>query len=332
MNIIGVQFKINSEDFRKNGYTEHIEKFYKKSEPMDILVFPEDIGLITAFFEIESKNIPEAMENIYRKNFEKIQNLQSIYPDISFPNLLFLSLTENFVENFYNKFSELSKKYSVYTITCNNMADFKKSKPVDWKVYNTCFVFDPKGNVLFKQKKVYLTDEEKNLGISPGSLMDVKCFKIGNIKFGIAISLDAFNPDYISRIAQADVIFQPDANPGKWNAYLQNGRWQPEEWMDSAYYIAQRLANVKYVINPMMVGSIFDITFEGESSITKKSEMNDIKMAYIGNIPTTGFEQIIPAKGINSEHFIPRELAKDIKIEFEEGVLEVDYKSGNLKM
>ncbi len=325
MKIYGVQFKINSEDFEKNGYIEHIEKFYRKTQPMDMIVFPEDIGLITAFFDLNSKSVAEAMENIYRKNIEKIQNFQLLHPDISFPNLLFLSLTEDFVENFYNTFSELSKKYSVYTITCNNMAEFESNKSSDWRVYNTCFVFDPKGNVLFKQKKVYLTEEEKNLGISSGNLMDVRCFRISGLKFGIAISLDAFNPEYISRIAQSDIIIQPDANPGKWNAYLENGRWQPEEWMDSAYYIAQRLPNVKYVINPMMVGSILDIKFEGESSITKKAEKNDLKMAYIGNIPTTGFEQIIPPKGINSDDFISREYAKDMNIESDEGMLELEY-------
>lgn len=328
MYIMGVQFKISSKDFSLDHYHKHVEEFYKKTEPGDVIIFPEDIGLAVAFNGTSDKTIFEAMQSIYLKNKTIIDELQKTFPGASFIKLLFLSLTDVFVKEFHIFFSQMSKKYNVYTVTCNNMAKFKKRgkyyMPINNKVFNTCFVFDKNGKVLFEQDKVNLTQMEKDLGIDSSSLKGVRSFKMNNIKFGIAISLDAFYADYLIKLYDSDIIIQPDANPGKWNAYIENGRWQPEEWMDSSYFIAQRFPKIKYTINPMMVGNILDIIFEGQSCIAKKAEKGDSKMSYVGNPLTTGFFTILGIENFKPTEFISREKIEDRNLDFDEGVVKVE--------
>lgn len=327
MNIIGVQFSICKEDFKSEYFKRHVEEFYRKSEPGDFIVFPEDIGLLTAFSDIKSSNLADAMKEFYENSPEKISLLSDKYPDSSFQSLLFLALTDKYVREFYIPFSEFSKKYGVYTLACNNMAKFSEHggdyEASEGKVYNQAFVFGKKGELVALQKKVFLTDMENDLGLSSGRIEDVSVFNIEGRKFGIAISLDAFKLSYISRLSEAEIIIQPDANPEKWNSYLSNGRWQPEEWMDSSYYIAQRLEKTEYVVNPFMVGNVMELRFEGQSSITKKGKSEDEKIAYIGNVPTTGFHSILKAGNYDPSEFVERESVLETSLDFRDGTVSV---------
>ena len=327
MRFIGVQFKINDDDFKEN-FSAHVENFYRKTDPEDFIIFPEDIGLLTAFSGLTAQSTIEAMQVLYSRNQDVIDAIVREKEIQNFTTAIFLSLTSKFISEFYNLFSSLSKKYSVYTLSCNNMPPILR-KGERWefteaRVYNSAFVFGTSGELLFKQDKVFLTSMELDLGISGGKISQTTPFKLGNKNIGIAISLDAFMPQYLSRLEDADIIIQPDANPGKWNCVLGNGRWQPEEWMDSAYYIAQRIGKVGYVINPMMVGNLFEVRFEGQSSITKKAEETDTKMSYIGNLPSTGFQSILGIPGYDVREAIDRESVSDRLLKYEEGVIEIE--------
>lgn len=331
MKVTGIQFLISGEDFSPQGFSEHVESFYRKSEPGDMLVFPEDIGLLTAFSGIEANSTADAMQILYQKAPEDYEDLSHRFPDTPFQTILFLMLTDKFAEEFYGLFRNMSEKYSVYTVACNNMPDFElketKAVPADNMVYNSAYVFGPDGSLVARQKKVYLTEMEEGLGFTSGTLGETGTFRIGDFRVGIAISLDAFSPGYLSRIADADLILQPDANPVRWNSYLANGRWQPEEWMDSSYYIAQRLNRVQYVVNPMMVGKIMEIGFEGESNITKKGSPEDKKMSFTGNLPVTGFKEIIAPEGYDSSYFYDRESISREELKYSESTVTVDLRS-----
>ncbi|MCL4329186.1 MAG: carbon-nitrogen hydrolase family protein [Candidatus Thermoplasmatota archaeon] len=328
MEVHAVQFQIRETDFSPEGFRRHVESFYKLAEPKDILVFPEDLGLLTAFTSLPEGEIGTVISNLYQENLENVESLSGAFKDADPRESLFVSLTDKFVCDFYSVFSEFSGSYEVYSVACNNMASFRKVEqsyiPVSSKIFNTAYVFDTNGNETFRQRKVYLTEMENSLALSSGELDRVKTFDIEGRKFGIAISLDAFMPAYVARLSGADIILQPDANPGKWASYLENGRWQPEEWMESAHYIAQRLSSVRYVVNPMMVGNLADVAFEGQSSITKKASASDTKMAYVGNIPAVGFHSVSEISGFDPAAPVPRNTTDFGSLIFDEKVLSVE--------
>ncbi len=148
MRLIGVQFKINERDFN-GGFPEHIEEFYRSTNPGDFIIFPEDIGLLTAFSGIDASSSVEALQAIYSRNQGTIDAIVKENEIENFTSAIFLSLTDKFVRDFYELFSSLSRKYSVYTLACNNMPKFSRMRDTwkfsDQKVYNSAFVFDSVG-------------------------------------------------------------------------------------------------------------------------------------------------------------------------------------------
>ncbi len=306
MEILGVQMKIKEEDFSLEGFERHIESFFKKTSNGDFIIFPEEAGVLPIFgskngrtmMEATMKTINECSEkgnevtiqDLFRRNTRKIESI----------------------------FSLLSSKYSVYSLICGN---FLYDDAVG--VVNRSIVFDKAGKQIFHQDKINLTREETELGIAPGVPDKVDYFVIDGVNFAVAISLDAFVPSYVARMTNSDVIIQPDANPNVWNGFLENGRWQAEEWMDSAYYIAQRVDRVKYAINPMLTGDFYEINFQGQASICKKAEGTDSRMGYVGNDLSTGFHEIFEVKGYRKDERIERKEVLGKTLDFGEGMLSV---------
>ncbi|WP_297216991.1 carbon-nitrogen hydrolase family protein [Thermoplasma sp.] len=315
MRILAVQLKIGSRDLNLNTYRYHIEDIFRRSQPGDFLIFPEETGLPMSLGHVIDKFGIEIDETADGGEFPKSSDAGTF-------RSIFLSVGEETRNSFLSFFSEMSRKYQVYALACGNIPEETETP----RIYNTAYVFDTMGNVVFKQRKVYLTDLERNIGIDSGSMDDVRPFQLEGIKFGIAISLDAFMPDYISRLYESRVILQPDANDVKWNSFLENGRWQPEEWMDSSYYIAQRIPGVDYAVNPMMIGGFMGINFEGESAIIKKAMGTDERLSYVGNVPTTGFQDMIAPEGFDPHEFQRREDLVGLDLKLPEGVISVDIR------
>ncbi|MFQ6674357.1 MAG: nitrilase-related carbon-nitrogen hydrolase [Fidelibacterota bacterium] len=134
-------------------------------------------------------------------------------------------------------------------------------------------------------RKVYLTETEKDLDVSPGRLEDVEVYNTPFGKVGVAISLDAFTDKYVRWLDDhgCQIIVQPDANNHRWaDTHPQSGIWQPKEWMWSTFgSIQQEYKNIQVNICPMIVGNLFDLVFDGQSSITAKSA-DFPRKAYVG--------------------------------------------------
>jgi hypothetical protein len=145
--------------------------------------------------------------------------------------------------------------------------------PTGPEVYNTALLFGPDGHLLGRTDKVFLTESDsKTLDLTAGRLEDVRVFQTAAGRIGIAISLDAFTPAYVRHLNDhgAEIVAQPDANDGPWAGYARgSGQWQPQEWLASTLGSLQpEYPNLRYNICPMQTGNLFDISFDGQSSIT----------------------------------------------------------------
>jgi predicted amidohydrolase len=146
--------------------------------------------------------------------------------------------------------------------------------PTGPAVHNAALVFGPDGTLLERINKVYLTSSEREaLDLTPGNLSEVRAIPTAAGRLGVAISLDAFTPDYLRRLdAQgAEIVLQPDANDQPWAAPSKTWEWQPAEWLDSVLGSIQPIyPHLRYNICAMQTGNLFDITFDGQSSITSR--------------------------------------------------------------
>ena len=221
-----------------------------------------------------------------------------------------LALTDTLTRAFLPPLAAAARAHGVYLVACTNVAPSVLSTdaadvsffgdidnpartdvylPVGIDTYNTAFFWGPDGELIGTTRKVNLTAPEIDLlNLSNGALEDVQAFDTPIGRIGIAISLDAFIPDYVQRLNDlgAVLVVQPDANPGQWaNAVGEPNpdSWQPDEWLDSIMgMLADEYPNIYYNATSMMTGGFFPgvldasgnptgIVFDGQSTITRRA-------------------------------------------------------------
>jgi predicted amidohydrolase len=137
--------------------------------------------------------------------------------------------------------------------------------------YNVTLVLSPRGTVLARVPKLRLTPLEARswLTAAPGAaqVVDTEIGKIATL-----ICLDAFHEALVEQVdaAGAWLLIQPSANDAAWT-----GPWpvdprqiEGEVWLREG--LAKKLTareNLRYGINPMLNGRLYETRFEGRSSI-----------------------------------------------------------------
>jgi hypothetical protein len=236
----------------------------------------------------------------------RMRYYRRIFPNISLVRALLLSLADTLYRPFTETLSNFAAHHHVYlsasTITphvyCSTdpakIARFGSRRaervylPADPGVYNTGFLWGPDGSLLGATDKVFITDSERStLDLTPGDLDEVRPYETAMGKVGIAISLDAFTPEYLHCLDQQGtrIVLQNDANDGIWAGPSQTHAWQPQEWLNSVLGSVQaEYPNLMFNVCPMQVGNFFDITFDGQSTITMKSDdPPDPHSNFVGN-------------------------------------------------
>lgn len=251
----------------------------------------------------------------------RIFHYRRLFPGISLVRALLLSLSDAMYRPFTMALSQLAARQGIYlaasTITphvysSSSLADIsrfgrrgagKVYLPDGPQVYNTGFLWGPDGSLIGTVDKVFLTESERNiLDVTPGDLGRVRPFETEVGKVGIAISLDAFTPAYLRTLDSQGtrLLLQHDANDGRWAAPCKTWEWQPQEWLNSVLGSLQDdYPNLYVNVCPMQVGNFFDVTFDGQSSITKKSSDDpDPQRNFVGN---DGFVHTVTGKPLKGE-------------------------------
>ncbi len=207
------------------------------------------------------------------------------WPEISLARALLLARADALYRPFARTLSRLARRYRAHIVATTFAPRLAEPlalaegapgqvEPVGPEVYNAALVFGPDGALLGRVDKVYLTHGEiESLDLSPAPLEDVAVIATEAGRLGVAISLDAFTPTYLRRLDDlgARIVVQPDANDQPWAAPSALCEWQPREWMDSTLgSIQPAYPNLTYNICAMQTGALFEIIFDGQSSITAR--------------------------------------------------------------
>ena len=236
----------------------------------------------------------------------RILHYRHLYPGITAVRALLLSLSDLMYRPFTSTLSRLAARHQIYLcassiaphvrvptsiVDINRLGRKNAGKvylPDGPGVYNTAFLWGPDGNLIGTTDKVFLTESElATLDLTPGDLGAVRSFDTEMGKVGIAISLDAFTPQYLHVLDSqgARIVIQNDANDTMWAAPCKTWEWQPQEWLNSVLGSVQDdYPNLYVNICPMQVGNFFDITFDGQSTISMKSDSEpDPARNFVGN-------------------------------------------------
>ncbi len=174
--------------------------------------------------------------------------------------------------------------------------------PVAPAVYNIALVATPDGK-LHRVEKVFLTaSEQQMLHLSAGRLAEVPVIATPAGPIGVAISLDAFIPDYLHHLDQAGaaLVVQPDANDQLWAAPSRTCDWQPQEWLGSVLGSVQpEYPHLRANLCAMQTGMFFDIVFDGQSTITIAGP--DIPRVVDNFVGNSGFIHTVSGKPLTGQ-------------------------------
>ena len=246
----------------------------------------------------------------------RILYYRHLYASISPVRALLLSLSDLLYRPFTTTLSRLAAQHGIYLcastiaphvrastslLEINRLGRRRAGKvylPDGPGVYNTAFLWGPDGELIGTTDKVFLTESERTiLDLMPGDLSAVRAFDTEMGKVGIAISLDAFTPEYLRVLDEQGtrIVVQNDANDTLWAAPCKTWEWQPQEWLNAVLGSLQdEYANLYVNVCPMQVGNFFDITFDGQSTISIKSETEpDPTCNFVGN---DGFRHTLSGK------------------------------------
>lgn len=129
--------------------------------------------------------------------------------------------------------------------------------PEGGQVYNRGFLATPEGSIAARQDKIHLTQEEFQMGITPGDTLAVVPTPIGNIALSVCMDATYFETFRVAKALGADYIIVPIGDLAEFDPYL-------------ALRGAQMRVNETGLaaIKPALVSSPgFPLTFSGKAGI-----------------------------------------------------------------
>jgi len=269
------------------------------SDGPNLVVLPEDYGtpLIIAASGVKLDQSSDFASAIRGAVLQRLPKLlwRRITAGTSYVRGLFLEYAHDMAREYLGLMTQLAGMYNTFlvpgSILLPELSSDGSLRPFGNSVYNTAFLISPQGRVLGWQRKVHLIELEgpKGLDVAPGKVDWINSLDTEIGSLGLAICLDGFKDDVVTRlIAQgAHVMVQPSANPEKWEDALGHG------WENGALGMVQRYEGLLHVINPMMVGEMFGLVFEGISSITAKADSTPDGSGYLARASTEDGEEIV---------------------------------------
>jgi len=259
ISIAAVQFKVekssySSERSFKDKINNVVNEIFSRYKP-DLIIFPEYTSVFTALIPFLKKT-----EKI-KSHAGALKKIKEYYPDINSIKELFAMQSDFTLSVMKDVFGTISEKYHIYILAGTYFAFDRKEN----RLYNRAVVFGPGGNVVYFQDKVFLTDFEKNIiDLSAGNIRKAAGFKLKNKKIAITICRDTYEEVWEDRFK----------NYAVWIDIKANGTDYDEEERESflkALPARIRNTNVKYGITDSLTGRLFDLFWEGESSVVKNN-------------------------------------------------------------
>lgn len=249
----GVQFEIDADTYRtENTFFSEVKQELNEiiedsSVQPDIVIFPEYTGV---FFQlIEYNDVISGYENFQKALIDVVMST----PGVS--NLADVFTSSDSEISYLERWSRIADKYNIYAVagSCFVTAE-------DGTLRNRSFVFDPDGELIYQQDKVFLTDFETDIvGLEPGSIEEARMFNVEGRKIALTICRDTYSPEWEDKFSDAFLWIDIKANGEVFDAE------QRESFMRA---LPLRVINsgVRYGITVCAVGNYMDLFWEGESS------------------------------------------------------------------
>jgi predicted amidohydrolase len=252
-----------------------------------LVSFPELVGMFLSFapfFWDDLKgetSLEQAAMKIVMKIFSRLAEEDRATPEAAARRLMFIDTALDAEAMYAGAFSSLAREYGVCVAAGSIALPPVESEPSKGgrhvgdpsKVYNTSYLFSPKGVCLRRVSKVYMTAgfEERVFDGAPRSQLLPVETSLGRI--GTLVCWDGFFETLVEHCDAlgVQILLKPSYNQHPWDAPwpFDNSIKESENWLRTGCpSIIQGRENIRYGVNAMMVGAVFeDVAAEGLSSI-----------------------------------------------------------------
>lgn len=248
-----------------------------------LVAFPEAIGMPLLFglrfadLTASAPTVATAVSRILNRTWREVLGLGLRHRTLGL-HLLYLLQWRAVYDTYLDTFRAAAREARAYIV-----AGSLYGPPVDAEarrgIYleaararNFSYTFNPAGRALCRTAKVHFVPAERRGGLTAGRVEDLQPVHTSLGRVGVAICLDGFHEGVLQQFDRAgtDILVQPSANDAAWLAPWEFDETvtQEEQWW--AEGLPTGLAgreSLRYGINPMLVGHVFDMGFEGRSTI-----------------------------------------------------------------
>ena len=291
LNLVGVQARMTLADYasgeafrRKIG--DLAEQAVRAAEPgaPTLVVFPEGIGLYLSFVPFHYRRLAAA-----RSLAAAAKALAPVLPHFAWqglrrgvlsPAVIALDHAVEAEAIYRETFSEIAAQYRIYVVGGSMFLPYIDhdaiggARALDRRTRATCYSFSPTGALLGRTHKVHPAPGlEARLGLTPGAVSDLLPMQtaIGNI--GVLICMDGFYRSLWERMdgLGTHVLCMPSYEMSHWEqrSWLDPAITQGEQWLrDGMPTLIQGRENIRYGINPMLVGDILGLYAEGRTTVS----------------------------------------------------------------
>jgi predicted amidohydrolase len=268
-----------------------------------LAVFPEMIGTFLPLVDRldrvgKAKTTNEALEKVARGALWDIAKAMVRGKTLKSTGAFLLAISPQVRRIYRNAFSRFAQRYNVWTVAGsallprNAYGDLTDEfAPADGRIYNTSYIFNPRGRHVGVVRKVNLVPSvEDTLGLSPGNKHDLWPVSTPFGQIGTLICYDGFRtahtpnePNFQPLLTHYDnfgcrVVAQPAANFWPWEdtwTFLgaDGSMKRHEQWIAEgilSHMHSTPLDALQYAVTAQLLGRVFDNRFDGRSQIIER--------------------------------------------------------------
>ena len=295
MNLVAVQARMGRADYRDAAaFRSKIASLMANvARTVDISIptlvsFPELIGMYLSFLPrywdilCDQPTLEAGGFQIIGKYGETLPDEQRVRGRNMVRQLLFINTAVEAEAAYVETFSSLSREYGCYIGAGSIALPPMESEPSkggrhvadDTKLYNTAYLFSPRGVCLARTPKIQMTGGFEAAVFDPAPPSELVAVDTTLGRIGTLVCFDGFHETLVERYdAQGvEILLKPSYNQHAWEgpSTYQPSCGEGENWLRyGCPAIIQGRENIRYGVNAMLVGAVFeDTSAEGLSSIS----------------------------------------------------------------
>ena len=253
-----------------------------------IVSFPELIGMYLSFVPQywddlkDETSLEGAATKIVLRDIASVPEAHRISPEAAARYLLFVQNAVETETTYVDTFTSLAREHGVYLGAGSIALPPMESEPSKGgrhikdatNIYNTAYLFSPRGACINRVPKVNMVPgfEQRVFDAGPRSEVIPADTALGRV--GTLVCFDGFHETLVERYDSlgVDILLKPSYNMHPWNTPwpFDESKLEGESWLGSGCpSIIQGRENIRYGVNAMMVGAVFeDTAAEGLSSVS----------------------------------------------------------------